>query len=383
MDFDLPTENAEIYAEVRRFCEQELAPRAREVAERGEFPWENFRAMAAMDLLGIPVPEEYGGAGLDWLDWAIIGEMISKACTSTGAIFAAHYLCLYPLLAFGTEEQKDRYLRPLARGEKVGAFILTEPQAGSDVASVRTRAQRVGDSYRLTGSKVFCSNGGEAEIFVVIANVDPERGARGLTAFIVEKGTPGFRVGKEDRKMAFGALSNPELVFEEAEVPAANLLYREKGGFRVAMETLAVGRIGMAVGAVGLAQAAFEAALRYAQERVQFGQPIAEFQAIQFMLADMGTEIEAARLLAYKAAWLKDQGRDYDKLAAMAKLYASEVATRVTSKAVQIHGGYGYMAEYQVERYYREAKLFEIVEGTSEVQRMVIANRVLKESQRA
>jgi alkylation response protein AidB-like acyl-CoA dehydrogenase len=181
------------------------------------------------------------------------------------------------LLAFGTEEQKDRYLRPLARGEKVGAFILTEPQAGSDVASVRTRAQRVGDSYRLTGSKVFCSNGGEAEIFVVIANVDPERGARGLTAFIVEKGTPGFRVGKEDRKMAFGALSNPELVFEEAEVPAANLLYREKGGFRVAMETLAVGRIGMAVGAVGLAQAAFEAALRYAQERVQFGQPIAEF----------------------------------------------------------------------------------------------------------
>ncbi len=382
MDFDFPEENIEIYEEVRRFCEEELRPRAKEVAEKGEFPWENVRAMAEMDLWGIPVPEEYGGAGMTWLDWAIIGEMISNACTSTGAIFAAHYLAEYPLLAFGTEEQKEKYLRPLASGEKIGAFILTEPGAGSDAGSVKTKAERDGDVYRLTGTKVFCSNGGEAEIFIVIANVDPERGARGLTAFIVEKGTPGFRLGKEDKKMAFGALSNPELIFEEAEVPAENVLYREKGGFRVAMETLSVGRIGMAVGAVGLAQAAFDEAVRYAQEREQFGQPIAEFEAIQFMLADMATEIEAARLLAYKAAWLKDQGREYDKVAAMAKVYASEVASRVASKAVQIHGGYGYTTEYPVERYYREAKLFEIVEGTSEIQRLVIANRVLKEARR-
>ncbi len=382
MDFALPQENEEIYAEVRHFCDEELRPKADEIAAKGEFPWDNVRAMAEMDLWGIPVPEEYGGAGLTWLDWAIIGEMISNACTSTGAIFAAHYLCEYPLLAFGTEEQKEKYLTPLARGEKIGAFILTEPGAGSDAGSVKTRAERDGEVYRLNGTKVFCSNGGEAEVFIVITNLEPDRGARGLTAFIVEKGTPGFRLGKEDKKMAFGALSNPELIFEDAQVSAENLLYRERGGFRVAMETLSVGRIGMAVGAVGLAQAALDTAVKYALEREQFGQPIAEFQAIQFMLADMATEIEAARLLAHKAAWLKDRGEDYDKLAAMAKVYSSEVASRAASKAVQIHGGYGYTVEYPVERYYREAKLFEIVEGTSEVQRMVVANRVLKESRR-
>ncbi len=382
MDFDLPQENVEIYEEVQRFCDEELRPKAREVAEKGEFPWDNVRAMAEMGLWGIPVPEEYGGAGMSWLDWAIIAEKISNACTSTGAIFAAHYLAEYPLLAFGTEEQKQKYLVPLATGEKIGAFILTEPEAGSDAGNVKTRAERDGDVYRLTGTKAFCSNGAEAEIFIVIANIDPDRGARGLTAFIVEKDTPGFRLGKEDTKMAFRALSNPELIFDGAEVPAENVLYREKGGFRVAMETLSVGRIGMAVGAVGLAQAALDAAVKYSQERVQFGQPIAEFQAIQFMLADMATEVEAARLLAYKAAWLKDQGRDYDKVAAMAKVYASEVAVRAATKAVQIHGGYGYTTEYDVERYYREAKLFEIVEGTSEIQRIVIANRVLKEARR-
>jgi len=382
MDFDLPQENVEIYEEVQRFCDEELRPRAREVAEKGEFPWENWKAMGEMGLWGIPIPEEYGGAGMSWLDWAIIGEMISKACTSTGAIFAAHYLAQYPLLAFGTEEQKEKYLAPLASGEKVGSFILTEPGAGSDAGSVKTKAEKDGDVYRLNGTKVFCSNGGEAGVFVVIANLQPERGARGLTAFIVERDTPGFRLGKEDTKMAFRALSNPELIFEDAQVPAENLLYRERGGFRVAMETLSVGRIGMAVGAVGLAQAALEAAARYAQEREQFGQPIAEFEAIQFMLADMATQVEAARLLAHKAAWLKDQGREYDKIAAMAKVYASEVASMVASKAVQIHGGYGYTVEYDVERYYREAKLFEIVEGTSEIQRLVIANRVLKELRR-
>jgi alkylation response protein AidB-like acyl-CoA dehydrogenase len=382
MDFDLPAENAAIYDEVRRFCEEDLGPRAKETAEKAKFPWGNWREMAAMDLLGVPIPEGYDGVGLGWLDWAIVGEMVSGACSSTGAIFAAHYLCEYPLLTFGTDAQKDRFLRPLATGRKVGAFILTEPGAGSDAAAVKTRATRDGDAYVLNGTKAFCSNGAEAEVFIVIATVAPDRGARGLTAFIVEKGTPGFRLGKEDKKMAFNALSNPELIFEDCRVPAENILYREKGGFRVALETLSVGRIGMAVGAVGLAQAALDEAVRYAQEREQFGHPIAEFQAIQFKIADMATEVEAARLLALKAAWLKDQGRDYDKIAAMAKVYSSEVARRCATEALQIHGGYGYTTEYAVERLYREAKLFEIVEGTSEVQRLVVANRVLKEGRR-
>jgi butyryl-CoA dehydrogenase len=382
MDFDLPRDNADIYEEVKLFCDEELRPRARETAERGEFPWENWAGMAQMGLLGVPIPEEYGGAALSWLDWAAVGERVSNACSSTGAIFAAHYLCEYPILTFGTEEQKQKFLVPLATGQKVGAFILTEPGAGSDAAGVKTRADRDGDEYVLNGSKVFCSNGAEAGIFIVIANIDPDRGARGLTAFVVEKGTPGFRLGKEDKKMAFNALSNPELIFEDCRVPAANVLYREKGGFKVALETLSVGRIGMAVGAVGLAQAALDEAVKYSLEREQFGHPISEFQAIQYMIADMATEVEAARLLSMKAAWLKDMGREYDKVAAMAKVYSSETAVRTAVKALQVHGGYGYTTEYNVERYYREAKLFEIVEGTSEVQRQVIASKVIKESKR-
>jgi butyryl-CoA dehydrogenase len=289
-------------------------------------------------------------------------------------------LAEYPIMVFGTDEQKKQYLQPLATGEKIGAFALTEPNAGSDAGSVQTRAELDGDEYVLNGSKVFITNGGDAETYVVIANVAPDMGTRGLTAFIVEKGTEGFEFGKDEEKMAYAALSNRELIFQDARVPAENLLGRERRGFRVAMETLSVGRIGMAIGAVGLAQAAYDAAVAYAPTREQFGRPISEFQAVQFMLADMATSIEAARWLTYSAAWRKDEGLDYEKQAAMAKVFASEACVGVCNKAVQILGGYGYTADYPVERYYREAKLFDIVEGTSEIQRLVIANRLLKEA---
>ncbi len=382
MDFGFTEDQQEIFAAIKEFCDDELAPNAQAVDEAEEFPWESVKKVAEMDLMGIPVPEEHGGMGLDFLTWTVCAERLSTACTTTGAVFGAHMLAVYPIMAFGNEEQKSEYLTPLATGEKIGAFGLTEPGAGSDAGSVATRADRDGDEYVLNGSKVFITNGGDAEIYVIIANVEPGRGTRGLTAFIVEKGTPGFEFGKNEKKMAYASLSNRELIFQDCRVPAENVLLKERRGFRVAMGTLAVGRIGMAIGAVGLAQAALDAAVPYAQTREQFGQTIDNFQAIQFMIADMATEIEAARLLSYQAAWLKDQDQDFEKQAAMAKLYASEVCNRVTSKAVQIHGGYGYTREFPVERYMREAKLFEIVEGTSEIQRLVIANRVLREYQK-
>jgi butyryl-CoA dehydrogenase len=382
MDFGFTEDQQEIFAAVKEFCDDELAPNAQAVDEAEEFPWASVKKVAEMDLMGIPVPEEYGGMGLDLLTWTVCAEHLSTACTTTGAVFAAHVLAVYPIMSFGNEEQKGKYLTPLATGEKIGAFGLTEPGAGSDAGAVATRADRDGDEYVLNGSKVFITNGGDAEIYVIIANVQPGRGTRGLTAFIVEKGTPGFEFGKNEKKMAYASLSNRELIFQDCRVPAGNVLLKERRGFRVAMFTLAMGRIGMAIGAVGLAQAALDAAVPYAQTREQFGQTIDNFQAIQFMLADMATEIEAARLLSYQAAWLKDQDQDFEKQAAMAKLYASEVCNRVTSKAVQIHGGYGYTREFPVERYMREAKLFEIVEGTSEIQRLVIANRVLREYQK-
>ncbi len=363
---------------MREFCEEELAPRAQEVDARGEFPWDNVRKLAELDLMGIPIPEEWDGLGADFVTWTLVGEELSRACTTTGAVYGAHILAEYPIWRFGTEEQKDKYLRPLARGEKVGAFGLTEPGAGSDAGAVSTRAELKGDEYILNGSKIFISNAGEAEVYVIIANVDVERGPRGMTAFIVEPHFEGFSVGKNEEKMAFHSLPNRELIFQDCRVPKENLLGREKRGFRVAMETLALGRIGMGIGAVGVARAALEAAIPYAKQRHQFGKPIAAFQAIQFMLADMATEVDAARLLCLRAAYLKDQGRPFEKEAAMAKLFASEVAMRVTTKAVQIHGGYGYTKDFPVERYMREAKLFEIVEGTSEIQRLVIANALLK-----
>jgi butyryl-CoA dehydrogenase len=381
VDFGFTDDQQEIFAAIKEFCDEELAPKAQEVDEAGVYPAEQVRKVAELDLMGIPVPEEYGGMGMDFLTWTVAAEYLSTACTTTGAVFGAHMLALYPIMAFGTDEQKAKYLGPLATGEKIGAFGLTEPNAGSDAGSVATKAVRDGDEYILNGQKVFITNAGEAETYVVIANVSPGQGTRGLTAFILEKGMPGFIFGKNEKKMGYQSLPNRELIFQDCRVPAANILGREKRGFRVAMDTLGVGRIGMAIGAVGLAQAALDAAVPYAQTRQQFGVTIDNFQAVQFMIADMATEIEAARLLSYQAAWLKDQGGEFEKEAAIAKLFASEVCSRATSKAVQVHGGYGYTKEFPVERYMREAKLFEIVEGTSEIQRLVIANRVLKEYQ--
>ena len=379
MDLTFNEDQAAILEAVKEFADEDLAPKAKETDEAGVWPAENVRKLGELDLMGIPVPEEYGGLGMDFLTWAAVGEELSRACTTTGAVFGAHMLAVFPIMTFGTEEQKQKHLVPLAKGEKIGAFGLTEPGAGSDAAAVSTKAEPDGDEYVLNGTKIFISNGGEAEIYVIIANSDPTRGVRGLTAFIVEKGTPGFEFGKDEKKMAFPSLPNRELVFTDCRVPKENLLGREKAGFLVAMRTLAVGRIGMAIGAVGLARAALEAAVPYSKQREQFGKPISSFQAIQFMLADMATEVDAARLLTWRAAWLRDQGKPFEKEAAMAKLYASEVAMRTATKAVQIFGGYGYTVEFPVERYMREAKLFEIVEGTSEVQRMVIANQVIRE----
>jgi butyryl-CoA dehydrogenase len=378
MDFSLSEDQELIRKTVKEICQEEFAPKADRVDQEGKFPWENVKKLASYDLMGIPVPEEYGGLGYDFLTWTIVGEEISTACTTTGAIFGANMLCIYPLMIFGNQQQKEKYLIPLAKGEKIGAFGLTEPNAGSDAGGIQMEARKDGDSYLLNGTKIFITNAGEADIYIILAKTDKERGARGMSAFIVEKGTSGFSFGKNEEKMAYKALPNRELIFEDCRIPAENLLYKENRGFRVAMQTLDLGRIGMGIGAVGLANAAYREAIKYAKQRVQFDRPISSFQAIQFMLADMATEIEAARLLVLKAAYLKDRGERFESFAAMGKLYASEVVMRVVNKAVQIHGGYGYCKDYPVERYFREAKLFEIVEGTSEIQRGVIASHILK-----
>ncbi len=380
MNFGFTEEQQELFAYVKEFCDEKLKPFAAETDQAHAYPWDKVALMREMDLFGIPVAEEYGGLGLGFLEWGVIGEMLSAACTTTGAVFGAHMLCEYPMMFFGNDAQKEKYLTRLATGEAIGAFGLTEPNAGSDAGSVRTTALKDGDDYILNGTKIFITNGGDAEIYVVIANTQPDRGMRGITAFILEKGMEGFEFGKNEDKMAYKSLSNRELIFNDCRVPKENILHKEGRGFQVAMETLRVGRIGMAIGAVGLAQAAYEAAVAYSLQREQFGQKISTFQMIQYHLANMATEIDASRLLTYRAAWMKDQGEPFDKEAAMAKLKSSEVAAEVTSKAVQIHGGYGYCSEYQVERYMRESKLFEIVEGTSEIQRLVIANQVLKEA---
>jgi len=376
MDFNLTEEQELMLKEVKNICRKKFAPKSAEVNEKGEFPWENAKILAESDLMGIVIPEEYGGLGMGYLTWSLIGEELSRACTTTGSIYGANLLCIYPILMFGTDEQKKKYLPPLAKGEVLGAFGLTEPDAGSDAGNVQTTAVLDGDHYVLNGTKIFITNGGVADTYVIIVNTKPGRGARGLSAIIVEKDTPGFTFGQEFDKMAYPALANRELIFQDCRVPKENLLIKEGRGFRVAMKTLDVGRIGMGIGAVGLAQAAFEAAVKYSKERIQFDKPISSFQAV---LADMATEIEAARLLVYKAAFLRDQEGEFEKIAAMGKLYASEVCMRATTKAVQVHGGYGYTKDYPVERYMREAKLFEIVEGTSEIQRGVIALHLLKE----
>jgi len=379
MNFDLSEEQKTILELVEEVSEKEIAPAADQVAEKGEFPQKNVEKLASLDLFGITIPQEYGGLGMNYLTWTLVAERISRACATTGLIFGANLLCTFPLLNFGSEAQKKKYLPPLARGEALGAFALTEPEAGSDAGNVQTTARKEKGGYVLDGNKIFITNGEVADIYIIIANLDKKRGARGLAAFIVEKGTEGFSFGQHFKKMGLEALPNVELIFNNCWIPEENLLGREKRGFRIAMQTFAAGRIGVGIGALGIAEAAFQKARDYAKERIQFGRPISSFQAVQHILAEMATRIEAARYLLYKAAWLLDQGQNFEKYASMGKLYASEAAMWVTTKAVQVLGGYGYMKDYPVERYMREAKLFEIIEGTSEIQRNIIANIILRE----
>lgn len=364
---------------LRGFAESEVRPLAKAVDEEERFPEATVRQMARYGLLGIPFPTEYGGAGGDNLGYTLAVEELSKACGTTGVILSAHTsLCAAPIHEHGTEAQKQRFLVPLAKGEKLGAFALTEASAGTDAAGQQTTAERRGDHFVLNGSKIFITNAGYADIYVVMAMTDKAKGTRGISAFVVEKGTPGFRIGKQEEKMGIRGSATCELIFEEAQVPVENLLGKEGGGFGLAMKTLDGGRIGIAAQALGLAQGALDATVAYVKERRQFGKPLAAFQNTQFQLADMQVRTEAARLLVYRAARLKDAGQPYSVEAAMAKLYASETAMEVTTKAVQLHGGYGYTREYPVERMMRDAKITEIYEGTSEVQRMVVSAAMLR-----
>jgi butyryl-CoA dehydrogenase len=378
MNFELNEEQRLVRDMVRDFAQSEIAPSAAEVDKSEEFPAENIRQMAELDLLGLPYPEEYGGGGGDYLSYAIAVEEIARACGSTALIYAAHIsLGCGPIYYFGAEEQKQKWLPHLCEGAGLAAFGLTEPEAGSDAGATRTTAVRDGDHYVLNGSKMWITSGAIADVVVATAKTAPEAGTRGISCFLVEKGTPGFIPGKNEPKMGLKGSVTSALSFENCRVPAENLLGKEGDGFRQMLITLDGGRISIGAMAVGLAQAALDEASRYAKERVQFGQPIAKFQAIQWMIADMATEIDAARLLVYRAAAMKDAGVRYTREAAMAKLFASEAAERAAFKALQIHGGYGYSREYPVERIYRDQRLCSIGEGTSEIQRLVIARQIL------
>jgi butyryl-CoA dehydrogenase len=379
MDFELSEEQLLIQAMVREFAAAEVAPIAAEIDHNHRFPEELIPKLAEVGLLGVPYPEEFGGAGADFLSFTIVVEELARVCASTSVILAAHAgLAAWPIFEFGTPAQKEKYLRALTTGEKLGAFALTEPGAGTDAASGKTTAVLDGDEYVLNGSKIFITNGGYADVYVVTAMTDQERGTRGISAFIVDKGTPGFTVGEREHKMGIKASSTTPLYFSDCHIPKDALLGKEGRGYFIAMETFDGGRVGVGAQAVGIAQGALDASIEYAKERVQFGRPIATLQAIQWMIADMATEIDAARLLVYRAAWLKDKGLKYGQEASMAKLFAAETATRVAGKAIQIHGGYGFTESYPVERAYRDAKITEIYEGTSEVQRMTIAGNVLR-----
>ena len=380
MEFRLSEEHEMMRKMVREFAEKEVAPTAAERDEKEEFDRALFDKMAELGLTGIPWPEEEGGVGADFLSYVIAVEELSRVDASVGVTLSAHIsLASWPIHKFGTPEQKERFLRPLAEGKKLGAYGLTEPGSGSDAAGMRTTAVRDGDSYVLNGSKIFITNGGEAEIYVVFAVTDPEKKHRGITAFIVEKGTPGFSFGKKEQKLGIRSSPTLEILFDNCRIPAENRLGDEGEGFKIAMMTLDGGRNGIAAQAVGIAQGALDAALAYAKEREQFGKPIAAQQAIQFKLADMATRIEASRLLTYQAAWLEGQGLPYGKASAMAKLFAGDTAMDATVEAVQIFGGYGYTREYPVERMMRDAKITQIYEGTNEIQRLVIARHLLKD----
>ncbi len=380
MDITLSEEQQLIQQTAREFARRDVAPKAAEIDEQHRYPAELVKQMAELGLLGVAVPEAFGGAGMDTLSYVLAMEEISVACASTGVIMSVNNsLVCDPIMKFGSEEQKRRFLVPLARGEKLGCFALSEPEAGSDAAAQRTVAKRDGDHYVIEGVKNFITNGPQADVCVLISMTAPEKRHKGITAFIVPMDLPGVRRGPAERKLGIAGSGTCQLFFEECRVPVALRLGEEGDGFKVAMSTLDGGRIGIAAQALGIARAALEAAVAYGKDRRTFGKPIAEHQAIQFKLADMATGLDAARLLTWRAALLKDSGARFSAEAAMAKLMASEVATQVTKEAVQIFGGYGYMKEYPVERHFRDAKITEIYEGTSEIQRLVIAGALLKE----
>ncbi|MBE5895144.1 MAG: acyl-CoA dehydrogenase [Lachnospiraceae bacterium] len=383
MDFMLSKEHEMARTLFKEFAENEVKPLAQEIDEQHRFPRETVDKLAKYGFLGIPVPKEYGGQGCDPLTYAMCVEEMSKVCGTTGVIISAHTsLCLDPIMTFGTEEQKQKYAVPLAKGEKLGAFGLTEPGAGTDAQGQQTKAVLDGDEWVLNGSKCFITNGKEADVYIVIAVTGKieKRGKiqKEISAFIVEKGTPGFTFGTKENKMGICASSTYELIFTDCRIPKENLLGQKGKGFGIAMHTLDGGRIGIAAQALGIAEGALETTINYVKERKQFGRAIGQFQNTQFQLADMATKVEAAKLLVYKAAMAKATQKSYSVEAAMAKLYAAEVAMEVTTKCVQLHGGYGYIKEYNVERMMRDAKITEIYEGTSEVQRMVISANILK-----
>lgn len=379
MNFTLTKEQELVRQMVRDFAVNEVKPIAAEIDVTERFPMENVKKMGELGMMGIPFPTEFGGAGGDVLSYILAVEELSKVCATTGVILSAHTsLCASLINENGTPEQKEKYLRDLCTGNKIGAFGLTEPGAGTDAAGQQTTAVLDGDNYILNGSKIFITNGGVADTFIIFAMTDKSKGTKGISAFIVEKGFQGFSIGKKEDKLGIRASSTTELIFENCIVPKENLIGKEGKGFGIAMKTLDGGRIGIAAQALGIAEGALEEAIKYMKERKQFGRPISAFQGLQWMVAEMSTKIEAARFLVYKAAWLKENKQPYSVDAARAKLYAAEVAMDVTTKAVQLFGGYGYTKEYPIERMMRDAKITEIYEGTSEVQKMVISGSLLK-----
>ena len=381
MDYFLTDEQKMVRDLARQVADEKIRPVAAQYDESGEFPWEIMEALAGMDFFRIYLDAEYGGLGLGTMGLVLVTEELSKACGGISLGFAATALGTYPIIMFGSDEQKKKYLPDLASGKKLAAFGLTEPEAGSDVTRMMTTAKKDGDSYVLNGVKHFITNGGVAKIYTIIATTDPTKGSRGASAFIVEEGTPGFTYGKKEHKMGIRASATCELIFDGCRVPRENLIGKEGMGFPVALRTLDRSRPGVAAQALGIAQGAMDHALAYSRKRVQFGQPISSFQAIQFKFADMGTKIEAARALIYSVARMIDAGvKDFSKEAAMAKLFASDVAMEATTEAVQIFGGYGYMKEYPIEKYMRDAKITQIYEGTSEIQRNMIGRAMVKEA---
>ncbi len=378
MAYQLTEEQQMIQAMVRDFAREEILPTAAERDRTGEFPAEIIKKMGELGLMGMSVPAQYNGAGVDTVSYSVALQEVAYACASTAVVMSVHNsVACGPIYLYGSEYLKEMYLKPLARGEKIGSFALTEAGAGSDPASQKSKAFRDGDDYVINGTKMFITTGKNSDITVVTAYTDTAKRHRGISAFVVEKGAPGFYVGKEEEKMGLRASDTVELIFDDCRVPAENLLGQEGDGFVIAMASLDGGRIGIASQSVGLAQACLDAAVGYAKERVQFNKPIARFQGIRWMIADMATQLEAARLLTFNAAAMKDRGESFSAAASMAKVFASETANKVAYQALQIHGGYGYIQDFPLERYYRDVRVFTIYEGTSEIQRRVIANHVI------